>query len=555
MKNFQCKNCHKTFIVSKADQDFYNQLNLPTPTYCPDCRCQRRMARRNERALYEDKCDLCGKDIITSFSEDKPYKVFCHECYWSDKWDAVNYGRDFSFFRPFFEQFYELQKAVPRVGALKVNVENCDYGNYMGDCKNCYLIFGSIFAEDCYYGSPYYSKSCVDSLLIRECELCYECITSENLYNSSYCQDCFDSHDLMFCYDCKGCSDCIGCAGLRNKKFHVFNQEFSPEEYQKEKERVNLCDPNKFERVLRHFNIIKNKFPRKYMIGVKNEKVSGNYINESNNSYYCFDVKKCDHVKFSAQVIDSKDCFDVNYTENTELCVDYMGSYRNYRNFYSFANYACHDVYYSDMCHNSNNIFGCINLKKQEYCILNKKYSESEYVKLKQKIIEHMTRTGEWGEYFPINTSLYAYNETVANEYFPLKEEEVLARGWRWKPKQAKNYLKQTYRIPPDIKNVKQDILQAILSCKDCGKNYKIIKPELAFYKQQNIPIPRCCPDCRHLRRMALRTSRGLWQRRCMCTQPVHTHNGQCQNIFSTAYSPSRKELVYCEECYNKEIY
>jgi len=36
-----------------------------------------------------------------------------------------------------------------------------------------------------------------------------------------------------------------------------------------------------------------------------------------------------------------------------------------------------------------------------------------------------MRSTGEWGEFFPHELSPFGYNETVAQEYFPLTEEEV----------------------------------------------------------------------------------------------------------------------------------
>jgi len=37
-----------------------------------------------------------------------------------------------------------------------------------------------------------------------------------------------------------------------------------------------------------------------------------------------------------------------------------------------------------------------------------------------------MMKTGEWGEFFPASLSPFGYNETVAQEYFPLSREEVL---------------------------------------------------------------------------------------------------------------------------------
>ncbi|MEI8092507.1 MAG: hypothetical protein WCG98_10555 [bacterium] len=44
------------------------------------------------------------------------------------------------------------------------------------------------------------------------------------------------------------------------------------------------------------------------------------------------------------------------------------------------------------------------------------------------KIIEHMQKTGERGQFFPVEASFCRYNETVANEYFPLSKDEVIQR-------------------------------------------------------------------------------------------------------------------------------
>jgi CxxC-x17-CxxC domain-containing protein len=44
---------------------------------------------------------------------------------------------------------------------------------------------------------------------------------------------------------------------------------------------------------------------------------------------------------------------------------------------------------------------------------------------------------------------------------------------------------------------------------------------------------------------MKLRNPRKLFDRKC----------DKCGIDIKTTYSPDRSEIVYCEECYNKEIY
>ncbi len=42
-----------------------------------------------------------------------------------------------------------------------------------------------------------------------------------------------------------------------------------------------------------------------------------------------------------------------------------------------------------------------------------------------------MMKTGEWGEFFASSLSPFGYNETVANEYFPMSREDILASSLR----------------------------------------------------------------------------------------------------------------------------
>ena len=80
------------------------------------------------------------------------FTVYDQEEWWSDKWDPLEYGRNFNFDRSFFEQFSELQKEVPRFNVFNKDSINCDYVNYAPHNKNCYLLFGSWFSENCMYG-------------------------------------------------------------------------------------------------------------------------------------------------------------------------------------------------------------------------------------------------------------------------------------------------------------------------------------------------------------------------------------------------------------------
>ena len=101
-KTKQCQNCKKDFVIEPDDFDFYEKMEVPAPTWCWKCRFPRRLAWRNERFLYKRTCSLCNKSIISMFKSEAPFPVYCHECWWSDKWDSLKYGRDYNFSKNFF---------------------------------------------------------------------------------------------------------------------------------------------------------------------------------------------------------------------------------------------------------------------------------------------------------------------------------------------------------------------------------------------------------------------------------------------------------------------
>ena len=161
-----------------------------------------------------------------------------------------------------------------------------------------------------------------------------------------------------------------------------------------------------------------------------------------------------------------------------------------------------------------------------------------------------MKNTSEYGEFFPSSMSNFGYNETMAQEYFPLTKEEAIKNGFKWWDKLQKTTGKETLKtdqIPDSILDVKENILYEVLSCIECNRNYKIVQNEFSFYKKHLIPIPRKCFFCRNSERLKLENPMKLWHRKCM--------KEGCNNEFETSYAPERSEIIYCESCYNKEVY
>jgi len=165
------------------------------------------------------------------------------------------------------------------------------------------------------------------------------------------------------------------------------------------------------------------------------------------------------------------------------------------------------------------------------------------------QIIEHMKNTGEWGEFFPSSASPFGYNETLANEYFPLTKEEALEKDFKWsdykKPLPQAEKIIKAHELPENIENISDDILNTAIECEKSNKLFKITSTELKFYKNHNIPIPHLHYEERHNNRMKLKNPYKFWNRTC----------DKCQKDIKTTYSSEKASKVYCINCYRKELY
>lgn len=552
-----CSLTGQSFEVSDKDLAFLAEISptfagktysIPAPTLCPEERERRRAAQVNELYLYKRKCDLSGKDILSNIHPSSPYKVYEQEDWYSDKWDPIDYGRDFDFSRPFFDQYLELCKDVPHPNLFTGYQydENCDYTNYAGKNKNCYLIFDSDESWDCYFSySINGCKNCSDCYRARRCELCVQCIDCEGCYNSMYLQNCENCTDSAFLENCIGCKNCLMCSNLRNKEYYVENKPVTPEQF--EQYRQALGSRQNVSAARERFTQLKLQHPHKYIHGIQNENVIGDYLTQCKDADHCFDSERlwdCHYVYQAFMPL--KNCLDIHECGDGERMYEcsVFGYGVNTALFCANGLEQLSDMYYSTFCFHGSKLFGCCGLRHKQYCIFNKQYSPEEYEILCGKIIEHMQSTGEWGEFFPMYTSPFAYNETLAQDWHPLTKEQVQKLGLEWRDPDTKEYQPTNVQLPDNIKQADESLCSGILACATCGKNYKLLKQELALRKQMNVPLETQCFHCSNKDRRESRNPRVLHCRQCI----------QCSKQLQTTFAPDRPEHILCEQCYQQAV-
>ena len=550
-----CRVSWQEFPIYTSDDVFYDKVSpviwgvkhsIPRPTLCPEERQRRRLMFRNERKLYKRKCDATGESIVSIYSPEKPYTVYNQKFRWSDARDPMSYGKDFDTTKPFTEQFDALLKEVPKQNLANNNCDNADYGNNNTDVKNCYMCFSTGYSEDCYHlNVAARSKNTVDGYRALHTQDSYEVVDSDNIYSSQYITLCNAISYSSYLYNCEQCEYCYMCVWQRNKKYMVLNVQYEEETYEDAIAKTTMRQYKELLAIVPTYNGIK-----------RSERCLWHNIKDSKNCILSINVNECEDCKYCYSVgLKAVDCYDCGgnifqLQKAYECGVVYLG----HTVLFSYNCQNCSDVYYSYDCYNSSYLFGCVWLHNKQYCIFNMQYDKETRESEVANIIASMKKSGERGEFFNTSCTLFWYNETIANDYFPLTRDEALARWYEW---QEKTYdpvipewaeaLYPGYFSDADWSHMLSDdwILKRIIVCAWSGRPFRIIPQELEFYRNHKVDVPRFHPDARHQVRLSMLAWNSFYLRDCDKTwEPI-----------LSSFSPSYAGRVYSEDAYTQEIY
>ncbi len=403
----------------------------------------------------------------------------------------------------FIHDFQKLLLESPRYNVKQVNSENCDYADTAIKSKNCYYCFCVFYCEDTYYSR--YSRKCSNSSDLTfcvSCQWCVECNDCVNCYMVSNSKHCSNCSECDYCEDCYSCEKCFGCKGLYRKKYCIFNEQFTEDEYKKQ---ILKIDPSQ---------ALQINIPNLGIHHYKTEDCIGDNLSESKNCYQCYDAFNMEDCTYNIECNGNKDCLDMTVCFEAELCYSCVQAPLNYN---------CNFLMHTDLCNDSEfcayskslkHCFGCVYLSNKEYHILNKSYSPEEYY---VRVAEIKNELMEQGRY---DMSLYFVSNYEAN---------------RWE--QEEDSVIQT---DLNLKNSNMNTLK----CKCCSKNFNVIQQEQKIYDVKGLSIPIYCPACRHRQRMALRNERKLYKRTC----------SKCNESMLATYPKDAPYTVYCQKCFWENI-
>ena len=319
----------------------------------------------------------------------------------------------------FFAELKKLHEREPKNVLTNVDATNSEYCSYGYKNKNCYLIYASDYNEDsinCYF--IYYLKDCAECAYCYRCELCFECIDCDSCYNCNYTKDSKNSADLQYCDDCFTSDSCFGCVGLRQKRYHVFNQEVGDKDAYVAKV-TEIKAKMSHEQIQQKVQELRYQTPILFVHQAQNENSTGDYLYNSKSSFMCFDSRQMHDCMYINNAIDCKDCMDCsNFYFKNELCYEVVAATYLYNSNYCYMCFESRDLEFCENCYNCNDCFGCIYLKHRKHCILNKGYTSEEYAK-KVAEIKAEIKGKDPHEYLLKPT--YPYEDSLAAAFWPKK--------------------------------------------------------------------------------------------------------------------------------------
>ena len=549
--------CEGEFEIETEDIAFLKMLRAPVPNFCPTCRRMRRLVHMNLIRLFKRPCNTPShnESMISILPEECPFPVYDYKYFISDEFDPFSFGIKYQDGSDPLEILFEMRKRFPMPSFLNRDPSsiNSEYSNGGRNLKNGYYVFGCYNDEDVWYsGLVRNSRQIMDSRVLGNSDYVYRSMFSNHIYKSSFVYFSKDCTDCTFLFDCKNCTNCFGCVNLRNAKYCIWNKQLSKEAYE---DFLKLISPLSITAVQEYkekfWNLVKS-LPVNASRNISVENVDGVLLRNTRNVYNTTDSEDSEHMRYVDGGLSHKDSMDVLYSGGHSSllysCINIGSQSSNVK--FSVSSKFCTNCEFIFNSKNLNNCFMCFGLQDKSYCVLNKQYSPEEYFALVDKIKCAMWEKGKYGDGLPIEFSAQAYNFSMGQIMFPLNKTEILKLGGYIAQEPETNAgnteIFSTKEIPQTIDKVSDDIINHAIKCEVTGRPFRITQSELQFYRKMKLPLPTKHPVVRMQEYLAMIPIGKKYST---------TNCIKCKKDIYSIFKIEDGYILYCEKCYQKEVY
>jgi len=497
-------------------------------------------------ALHKRSCDATGAEIISVFPQKCPYPVWLRD-HWMKHADPP--GAVFQENRKVFPQMWDLFQQCPIPHNFGTGNENCAYTDDWWYSRNCFLCHSGFDCQDLKY--------CYRTYGVRDSQFCTFTFDSELCVDFADCRNCFnvvyavhskECRDSAFLYDCRNCSDCLFCFNLRHKQYCIGNKQLSKEEYEVQKKKWDFSRRLVYAQTKERFNawVMSSAFHRALSIH-QCEDSSGDYLGNSKNCencYFVYDSRDCVNcVRGGEGMRDSLDC--VAFDLNIELAYSTVFISDNcYDIKFGYNITSSKHLEYCAFCWHCEYCFGCSGLVGKKYYIFNTPYSPEEYKKRKQVIVDHMEKTGEYGQFFPEHFAANIYDESWSGFYFPLSKEEQKELGFRTQEEETEReneIFSSVEDMPDSSHDADASLSEKVFWDHKSRKPFSVQKDDVSFAQKLGVPLP-------HQYYITRLQENAQWLP--FSGELMGSACSRCSKRIQTSLPKEYEGKILCEDCY-----
>lgn len=547
--------CEGDFTVTTEDIEFLKMLRVPAPNYCPTCRRMRRVSFMGSNKFFKRLCNAPShtETVISILPSECPFPVYDYLYFIGDEFDPFLFGIEWNETASPFETLHSVRMRFPMPSFLNRDSLsiNSEYSNGGRNLKNGYFAFGCFDSENVWYSNLILkSKDVMDSRAIRHSEFVYNSLASDYLYQSSFIY--FSTHivESMCMFDCRNCEYCFGCVNLRNRKYCVYNQQLTKEEYDVFIKDIHPLSITQLKEHEKRFWQLIQSLPMNASHNLASENVIGVGITNSKDVYDCVDVDKSEHIRYADGAMSHKDSMDIlfsgGHSHNLYGTINVGSEASNVK--FSVSSKYCTDCEFIFNSKNLSNCFMCFGLQNKSYCILNKQYTEEEYFPRVDALKTEMLKRSEYADGLGFSFSAQPYNFSSGYDTYPLNAEQIQELGGYSGTEPDTNVgstpIISITDLPQTIEETTDDILEQAISCEKTHRPFRIVPTELAFYRSMQLPLPTMHPTPRMRVFADLKPTSKKYQTTC----------AHCAKDIQSMFNPTLGFILCCEKCYQQEV-
>lgn len=589
----KCKICGDEFVIFEKDKKlldkispkiWWEKIDLLLPDECPKCRQIQRLIFRNENNLYKVKSSVSWKPLISVFSPDLWLNIYSFD----EFYNSNEFSKEIEIWSDLNENLKNLLHKLPQLHLQNWPImENSEYNNLSWRLKNCYLCYDCWWIENalyCWFIWPW-SHDIVDCFDWARLQNSYEVTWASDMNKSYYCNAVDNCFECYFCENASNLSYCIWCKDVNNKEYYIFNKSVSKEDFEQFKAKYFNWSYSWLQEFLKLYNDFRNNIESiPNSVNYNTENVVWEHMVSAKNIFWWWFTYRSEDSRYTYFCDDVTDCMDTDFcVNNMQLCYQCITSYNCYNSISCLNLSDSKNCYYCISCSWCSDCFWCYWLTNQQYCIFNKQYTKEEYEQMVQEIIKNLVKEWKWGNFLDSSLSLFPYNDTCANNLYPIEKSKDISwkistinKDWTWTVmiledkfisraqldlwwEKKLNILFRTKdqeinvptwiqsisieEIPDKIDEIDDQILNKWIVCEETWRIFRVTKTELDFYKKHKIPFPRKHFWFRQIERARNRPSGRLFVVQCA---------GCGKKVFSIHDSNSKTRIL-CLDCFERD--